>query len=271
MIKRALALSPKVSRFGPLFFSGSLEKGIEAAAKLGYDGVEISVGNPDTLDSRKIKAMVLGHGLEIVTLATGQSNLDDGLPLVTDDAALLNKTVERLKKVIDFAVEVGSKNITLGGIRSKTTYAGHDDMVRRLVGPHKICAQYALEGGIGILLEPVNRYEVSTIFRLEQAYSLMKDVSCKNISLLYDVFHGNIEETSITAPIVNYAKEIGAIHFADNNRLVPFNGHIPFFEIARCLKAVSYSGYVTVEALPEPEDFIAAKQAIKALDLLFER
>jgi sugar phosphate isomerase/epimerase len=128
-----------------------------------------------------------------------------------------------------------------------------------------------LKHGVGILLEPVNRYEVSTIFRLEQAYFLMKEAGVSNISLLYDVFHANIEETSVTAPIARYAKEIGAVHFADSNRLVPFNGHIPFFEIARCLGAVSYSGYVTIEALPEPEDFLAAKEAIKALDILFER
>jgi len=271
MVKRALALSPKISRFGPLFFSGALEKGIKSAASLGYDGVEISIGNPDSLDSRKIKAMVSDNGLEIVTLATGQSYVDDGLPLVTDDNELLNKTLERLKRVIDFAVEVGSRNITIGGIRAKITYADHDERVRRLVEPINICAQKAFDCGIGILLEPVNRYEVSTIFRLEQAYYLMKEAIYKNISLLYDVFHANIEETSITAPIVRYAKEIGAVHFADSNRLVPFNGHIPFFEIARCLDAISYSGYVTIEALPEPEDIIAAKTAIKALDILFRR
>ena len=46
MVKRALALSPNVSHFAPLFFSGTLEKGITAAKSLGYNGVEISVGNP---------------------------------------------------------------------------------------------------------------------------------------------------------------------------------------------------------------------------------
>lgn len=271
MIKRALALSPGVTRFAPLFFSGALEKGIEVAANLGYDGVEISVGNPGNLDSRKIKTMVSDHGLEIVTLGTGQSYVDEGLPLVTDDPALLNKTVERLKKIIDFAAEIGSGNVTLGGIRAKAAYAGHDEMAKRLVEPVRICARHALNCGIGILLEPVNHYEVSTIFRLEQAYSLMKEAACENISLLYDVFHANIEETSITAPIIKYAEELGDVHFADSNRLVPFNGHIPFFEIARCLDAISYSGYVTIEALPEPEDLNAAKQAIGALNILFER
>ncbi|MDR0497435.1 MAG: sugar phosphate isomerase/epimerase [Treponema sp.] len=268
MIKRAIALSPRVSRFAPLFFSGTLERGIEAAASLGFDGVEISVGNPGTLESKKIKSMVSDKGLEIVTLGTGQSYVDDGLPLVTDDSAVLNKTLERLKKVIDFAGERGSKYVTIGGIRAKAMYAGHDEMVKRLAEPLNICAQHALECKVGILLEPVNRYEVSTIFRLEQAHALMKEAACENISLLYDVFHGNIEESSITTPIVKYANNIGTVHFADSNRLVPFKGHIPFFEIAHCLKAVSYSGYVTIEALPEPEDFIAAKQAIGALNIL---
>jgi len=271
MVKRALALSPNFSRFAPLFFSGALEKGITAAKSLGYDGVEISVGNSDSLDSYKIKAMVTDNGLEIVTLGTGQSYVDEGLPLVTNDTALLNKTLERLKKVIDFAAEVGSMNITLGGIRAKVNYAGHDEMVKRLVEPLKICARYALELGVGILLEPVNRYEVSTIFRLEQAYDLMEEAGCDNILLLYDVFHANIEETSITVPIAKYAKKLGDVHFADSNRLVPFNGHIPFFDIARCLDAVSYSGYVTIEALPGPDEFIAAKQAIEALNILFGR
>ena len=271
MVKRALALSPKVTRFAPLFFGGELEKGLAAVAGLGYDGVEISVCNPDDLDSSAIGSMVSENRLEIVTVATGQSYVDEGLALVTDDAALLDKTLERLGKIIGFAAEIGSKNVTLGGIRGKISYAGHDEMARRFAEPLRICAQRAEEHGVGILLEPVNRYEVSTIYRLEQAYAVMKEAGCENISLLYDVYHANIEETSITAPITKYAKEIGAVHFADSNRLVPFSGHIPFFEVARCLDAASYSGYVTIEALPLPEDSLAAKRAARALGILFER
>jgi len=271
MIKKGLALSPAGSRFAPLFFRGDLKKGVETAAKLGFDGVEISVGNPERLDGRAIKAMISDLDLEIVTVATGQSYVDDGLPLVTDDAVLLERALERLHRVIDFAGDIGSRNVTLGGIRGNAVYGEHDEMVKRLVEPLRICARFALERGLGILLEPVNRYEVSTIFRMDQAESLMKMADSGNISLLYDVYHANIEEESIVAPLGRHMKVIGAVHFADSNRLVPLSGHIPFFEVARCLSAHSYSGYVTIEALPEPEDDLAAVRAIKALDLLWER
>jgi len=271
MVKKALALSPKKTRFCPLFFSGNLQQGIEIAAILGYDGVEISVCDPDALDARAIKSMISDNGLEIVTLGTGQSFVDEGLFLVTDDERLLIRTLERIKKIICFAAEVGSKYITLGGIRGKTVYSEHDEMLRRLADSTRQLAEFALDYSICLLIEPVNRYEVSTIFRLEQAYSHMNDIKSDNVSLLYDVFHANIEEKSILEPIEKYVKNIGVIHFADSNRLPPFGGHIPFYEIARCLKTLSYTSYVSIESMPIPEDYVAAKNAIGALNTIFER
>ena len=271
MIKRGLALSPKPTKFSPLFFSGNLEYGIKTAADLGFDGVEISVCNPDELDPKAIFSLVNEFGLEVVTIATGQSYVDDGLPLVTDDGTLLCAAIDRLKKVIDFAHEVGSLNVTLGGVRGKNIYASHDEMVSGLVDPLQALAEYAGRYGVGILLEPVNRYEVSTIFRLEQAYSLLKNIDCENLKLLYDVYHANIEEASIIAPIIAFSEHIGSVHFADSNRLTMFSGHIDFFEIIKALDSVSYDGYVTVEALPLPDDMTAATRAKQAFDTLFWR
>jgi 5-keto-L-gluconate epimerase len=44
------------------------------------------------------------------------------------------------------------------------------------------------------------------------------------------------------------------MHFADNNRLAPGQGHIPFPVILDALKKNHYSGFISAEILPLPDD-----------------
>ena len=55
---------------------------------------------------------------------------------------------------------------------------------------------------------------------------------------------------------------MGYIHFADSNRKIFGTGHIDFLDIMNNLKWVNYTGWISVEILPYPSAYIAAKEAI---------
>ncbi len=80
-----------------------------------------------------------------------------------------------------------------------------------------------------------------------------------------DIFHINIEDRQIAGELIKYIEDTGYIHFADSNRKAPGQGHIDLFDIMKVLKSAGCSGRVTVEILPLPEPFMAAKQAMDFL------
>lgn len=259
-MKFALALSPKKTQFGPLFFSGDLMTGIKKAAEYGYDGVEISVRNPEELDKKAIKELTETLGLEVVTIATGQSYIEDGLSLGADDSDVIEKAIERLCSIVDFAAYVGAKGVTLGGIRGKDTV--DENIIAKSV---KRIADYAKKYGVKIFIEPINHFEVSSIHTTKDGVRFVDNVDMENVSLLLDTYHINIEDSSIGESVIDAGNRIGLVHFADNNRLVPGSGCFNFSEMIHTLTAIGYKGYISVEAVPRPDSDTAAKKAISYL------
>jgi sugar phosphate isomerase/epimerase len=120
------------------------------------------------------------------------------------------------------------------------------------------CAAYAAKKNVVINLEPINRYETFFLNSCEQAAQKIKEIDMFNIGILYDTFHSNIEDVDMLRTIDYYGKLIVHVHFADSNRQVPGEGHIPFERIVQKLVENSYDGYVSLEALnlPSAEDVI---------------
>jgi len=72
--------------YGPLaLLSGTFEEKAAKAAKLGYDGIELMVRDPDGLDWPMVKSTLEDAGLEVPQIVTGELFGADGLCLVTAD------------------------------------------------------------------------------------------------------------------------------------------------------------------------------------------
>ena len=90
---------------------------------------------------------------------------------------------------------------------------------------------------------------------------LIDEIGVPSLKLLPDTFHMNIEEDCIDLALRRAQDYIGYVHFADSNRMVPGKGHINFVKILETLADIGYAGYVTVEALPLPNDREAVQMA----------
>jgi sugar phosphate isomerase/epimerase len=99
----------------------------------------------------------------------------------------------------------------------------------------------------------------------------LEKLSTRNVKLLADLFHMNIEETDLAAAIRAASGFIGHVHIVDSNRLAAGLGHIDFGPIATALKEINYKGFASAEALPIPDSNTAAAKTIESFSRYFDQ
>lgn len=260
--KLGISLSPAKSKFGPLFRSGDLDRGLREAADIGYDGVEVSLRDSKTFDRSGFLKILEALGLEVFTLATGQSFIEDGFSLFHTHEENRTAAVERLRGHIDFAADLGAQ-VIMGGIcgRIDPDAGSFEDAKRKGEEAILKCLEHASRRGVGLLIEPINRYETNVFNRLSDALELIEKTGSSYLRVLADTYHMNIEEASIGDSLKNAGEHLGFIHFADSNRGAPGMGHIDFAMIAAALEDAKYNGPAGIEILPLPDDFTGASRA----------
>jgi sugar phosphate isomerase/epimerase len=263
MIKCAVTISlvPE-AQGGPFVFWGDLASSCAKAAALGFDAVEIFAPSAEALDARQLKQLLTQHHLNLAALGTGAGWVLKKLRLTDPDPAVRQRARDFASAVIDLAGGFGAPAI-IGSLQGR-----HENNVTRdqtLAWLREALEQFgprAHAHGVPLLFEPLNRYETNLINRVADGVELLQSVRTKNVKLLCDLFHMNIEEKSITDALRLGGPHIGHIHFVDSNRQPVGNGHIDFGVVARTLIEIGYSGYVSAEALPYPNSDEAAKQTI---------
>jgi 5-keto-L-gluconate epimerase len=248
----------------PLLFSGRLQEGLTAAQRLGCQGVELNILDPQEVDGAELQRLLKRHGLEVCTLATGQAFGKHGLSLVSADPEVRRRTMARLEAHALLAARLQSA-VTIGLIRGQVSgdaAAQSEDRKRIAAG----LAQFAhLAGGLGVrvLLEPLNRYECNNINSLTEGLALIRELDAANLFLLADTFHMNIEDVDMAANLRAAGSRLGYVHLADSNRQAPGSGHTAFAPLIESLRAISFKGYVSAEVQPLPDDATAAERFVR--------
>lgn len=252
------------ARKGPFVLHDGLEAGFQTAKELGYDAVEIFAPGPDAVDHDDLKALTEQHGLDVAAVGTGAGMVKHGLSLVDADAGHRAKAIDFVKSMIDFGgpfgapAIIGSMQGKWGGDVSQETARGY--LVDAL-GP---LGEHASQYGIPLIYEPLNRYETNHCVTMAQGVDLLKEVGSDHVVLLADLFHMNIEETSIADGIRDGGEHIGHVHFVDSNRRPAGFGHMVYEPIFEALKEIGYEKYLSVEAFPYPGEREAASATIEA-------
>ena len=267
MIKFCMALSPTKANFAPLLFAGDMNKGIEIASQIGYDGVELNLLNSTQLDQDEILNKVSRFGLHVPSIGTGQSYFQENLSLADTSPQTQIAVRERLREHIKFASKLGSA-VVLGSIRGKldtssekTKQAGYCiavDAAQEL-------ADFAATLGVNLTIEPINRFETNFLNTISETLEFIYAVGRKNVGLLADTFHMNIEEKDMTDCLRRAGNLLFHVHYADSNRYAPGMGHLDFQVLTAALNEIGYDGYVCAEIIPVPDDLVAAKTWIETI------
>lgn len=248
-----------------LALRGDLHDNFDLIAKLGYHGAELMVRDPTELDPRQIAAWSHDAGIEIPAVSTGQLRAEDGLTLVAKEETVRRSAIDRMKKVIEFAAELEAQ-VNIGSLRGilpegEARQAGlsrvRDSLMELLdhAAEHKVC----------LALEPQNRFTINWLNGVAETLDWIDQFAHSNLGLLFDIFHAGIEEPSISAGLIQSGSHLTHVQVSDTNRLPPGHGHANFPELFHVLRALNYSGYISVEVLQIPSPEVACRQAAESL------
>ena len=229
----------------------------ETAARLagfGYDGLELK-GDLALYDPAGVKAVLDDHGLAVLSITP------EDVDLPHPDAEVRAKAVDYYLQLLDFAVEVGAPMVgchgEVGRIRPVTTY--EQEYVNYVVGVQRI-AERAQELGLKLAIEVLNRYESHLLNTSEEAVRFVEEVGARNVGLLLDAYHMNLEEADLHTAILAAGEHLFLFHAADSNRQAVGRGHTDFLGVMLALKNIGYNGSIIIECTASgPDPFTPVK------------
>ncbi len=258
-MKSAITLSQVPEALaGPFVLRTPLPEAFATAAAIGFDAVELFLPGPDFVSVDEVKSLAAAHRLAIAAVGTGAGMLRHGLSITDPTEEKRVAALEFVFSMIDFGGQFGAPAI-LGSMQGKT---GDLDI---LAASLRRCADRAARHGIPFIYEPLNRYETSLFNRLADAAKFLDHHDLKNVVLLADLFHMNIEERDLPSAIREAGKHIGHVHFADSNRQAMGFGHTAPQPIIAALQEIQYTGYLSAEIFPLPDPESAARQTMLSI------
>jgi len=241
------------ARQGPFVLHGDLEPSLVAAAEAGFDGVEIFPTHADDLDGRVLKDLLVAHGLELAAMGTGAGWVRRKLSFTDPDPHVRMCARDFAAAIIDFAGGFGAPAI-IGSMQgrvpegvSREEALGWLKVELDQLGPRA----HALE--VPLLFEPLNRYETNLFNTVDEVLEFLPTLRTRNVRLLLDLFHMNIEEADLAAAIRRAGPLLGHLHFADTNRQAIGLGHLDVGPVVEALREVGYGGWVSAEVRPKPD------------------
>ena len=265
-LKLSTVLSTQAAQFDAVIYKGDIDDNIAQIAEIGYDGVELAVRDPALIDVDALERSLAKHGLLVPALGTGQAYGEEKLSFTAVDPGVRAQAIARIKGHVRLAQRLDAL-VILGLIRGVTPPGvSKAQAMRWLVYALCQCSEYAAEAGVRLVLEPINRYETDLINTIEEGLLLLEQVGSRDLGLLPDTFHMNIEEPSIERSLRQAAPAIFHFHVADSNRWYPGAGHLDFNRILLLLKEeLNYQGWISAETLPLPDPRTAAEQGLARL------
>jgi D-psicose/D-tagatose/L-ribulose 3-epimerase len=229
----------------------------------GFDVIELPVEDPDDWDPARAADLLGELGLG----ATVSLVMGEGRELVATDAATVATTQSYLRRVVDAAESVGAA--VIGGpayasvgrtwrLDPDERAAVYAELATNLVP----VADYAAERGVRVGVEALNRYETSLLNTVDQALEAIAPLPPEGCGLMLDVYHMNIEETSVPAAIERAGDRIVHVQVCGNQRGTPGDDHLDWPAIFAALDATGYDGPICIESFTGDNATIATAASI---------
>ena len=270
MIRSSVTISlvPEV-RGGPFVFWDDLPGACQKAKTLGFDAVEVFPPAADAVDGKELAKLLDGQGLALAAVGTGAGWVRGRLHLCLPDATARTKARAFIKSIIELAGSLNAPAI-IGSMQGRSgDGVDHPTALGYLSEGLEELGEHAKQFNVPLLFEPLNRYETNLANTIDQGVYLLKGLSTKNVALLADLFHMNIEEADMPASIRAGKGHIGHVHFVDSNRRPAGLGHLDYPPIVAALRDIGYAGFASAEAFPYPDPEAAAAQTMAAFRTYF--
>ena len=226
------------------------KKYILKASKLGFDVLEFQAQPLLDMDDdylRELKKTADDNNIEL----TYSLGLDKAYDISSDDIAVRERGIEYLTNIMK------KVSVMDGKLISGVSYAGwgvpsNPDIDKKRLAQNSIDSMKKLmktaeQLDVFYAVEAVNRFEGVVLNTAKEAVDYVDAVGSKNIGILLDTYHMNIEEASIGNAIRTAGDKLIGFHVGENNRSVPGRGHLDWDEIFCALKDIDYKGRIVAE------------------------
>ncbi len=243
-----------------LLWTGELNEDIlpvlDKLKAMGYDGVEVPIFNMD-LDYAAWGKRLDDAGLQrtAVTVRNAEDNP------ISPDPAVRAAGIENTKKTLDCCQAAGVQTLVGPYHSAIGIFSGKgptEDEWKWGVESMQQVAEHAGQAGVMLGVECLNRFETYLLNTHADSARFVKEVGHDNCRMMYDTFHSNIEEKSITGALRGCADVLTHVHISENDRSTPGAGSVRWDETFDALKEIGYDGWMVIEAfglaLPEIAD-----------------
>lgn len=251
-IRFSCAANDTAASGSPILLNESICASLYTAQRLGFDAVELHIlpglGNvlPDLIQAKN------ATGISISALVTGKLYTQCGKCLTSTDPQNRADAIHGMERYIDLAAALQT-DLIIGWIRGSRqcdqTMQEYELLLADALDP---LSQRAAKCGVRLMIEAINRYEINTMNTAEQILCFLNRTGLQNLYVHLDSFHMNIEESNPVDAILSCDSHLGYYHAADNTRRFPGSGTINISAQMQALHKIAYTGYVSLECLPEP-------------------
>jgi D-psicose/D-tagatose/L-ribulose 3-epimerase len=237
--------------FNVLAWSAGMDESLfpiaERLKKIGYDGVELFIGDAPAVNFKAFGDFTKNIGLE--TTAVMVLSKDENI--ISEDKKIRENGLSRIKSAIDRCNDLNA-SVLCGPFHSAfATFDNHEPFEIEYERSAEILHQagdYAQQAGVLLTPEAINRFECYLCNTMAQLTYLLQKVNHPNVRAMYDTHHANMEEKGIAASIEAISPYLRHFHISENDRGTPGSGHVHWDETFKTLAKINYKGWLTIEA-----------------------
>ncbi|WP_223628286.1 sugar phosphate isomerase/epimerase [Microbacterium sp. EST19A] len=232
------------------------------AKDLGYDALELPLENVGDWDPRQVREVLDALGLGAILVGA----MGPGRSLVSK-AGDVTATQDYLRACIGSASVLGS-DVVAGPFYAPTGVTWRMDadertaVVRELRENLAPLAAEAVDLGITLAVEPLNRYETSLLNTVEQSLDALGPLLGAGVGLALDTYHLNIEEKKPADAIRSAGAAIAHVQVCGSDRGAVGDDHTDWPEILRALDDAGYHGPLGLESFTGENATIAVAASV---------
>ena len=225
-------------------------KVINRLADIGFDVLEISADHlyhMSDKDIYRLKAEGEKRNMEFSTNSGPAKEYD----LASSKEVVRRNGIAYFEKIFENMHKLGSK-ILVGAIYSfwpaDFVEIDKEAAQERSIACLQELSKTAEKLEITCALEVLNRNETYILTDCAEAIDYVRKVGSKNVNILLDTYHMNIEENNMYDALRKAGSLLGHVHVGECNRKLPgMNNSINWPEIGRALRDINYDQYVVME------------------------
>jgi len=235
----------------------------EFVARLGYDGLEVA---PFTLGEDsflmpaakrvEIRRAASDAGIAILSLHWLLIK-PKGLSITTEDAAVRNRTIEIMRRLVGLAADLGAKVLVHGSPAQRRLPEGAGAEAARIRGIEAFAAvaPEAQKAGVVYCVEPLAPPDANFVTCIAEAAEIVRKIGNPALCTMVDCSAAARSESLSVADLLDRWLPSGLvahIQVNDRNRRGPGQGVDSFAPVFAALRRHNYAGAVAVE----PFDYV---------------